>query len=80
MAIVKFESLNKTDKTVVMNVDGVNVTRNVADNITDADKYIKALALGLATENPVKPVLGSTTYKKGEVIVDTDKGVEEISN
>ena len=78
MAMVKFESLNKTTKTVVMNVDGVNVTRNIADNITDADKYIKALALGLATENPVNPVLESTTYKKGEVIVDTTETPEVI--
>ena len=79
MSVIKFDSIDTTAKTVKMSVDGVLVTRKIADNVTDTDKYIEALAQGLAIEYAEKPTLKATTYKKGDTVIDSTPEPEVIS-
>ena len=69
MAVV-FKSLDKDNRTVTLEVDGRSVTRDIADNVSDTDAYIRSLAQGLAKEAASASTLSDTSFKADEVIVE----------
>lgn len=73
---VKFKSLDKVGRKVTFDVDGQDITRPIADNVTNLDKHIEALARGLAIESKKKPTLKATKYKSGDVLIDDTNPTE----
>tara|TARA_R100001530_G_scaffold13251_3_gene12263 strand:+ start:1767 stop:2018 length:252 start_codon:yes stop_codon:yes gene_type:complete len=78
MAVVKFVSIDDAERTVTMDVDGVEVVRNVPNEYAGTiDDYIKALAAGLVVEAEVaaqpKTQIETPVVKSGEILVDSSE-------
>lgn len=73
MSKVKFVSLDKKNRKVTLDVDGIKFTRGIAENVGDEDlqEYIVALASGLIAEvNNTPKELTQSPYQAGHVIDD----------
>lgn len=75
MTQVIFTSVDTGNRTATFKVNGVDVTRPIAEGVTSGDlqSHLEALAAGLASEFQSEATLdtSSLTLEPGQVLIDT---------